>query len=986
MRHGFSRIVGVAGGFVLGLALTPEMAAGGPVDVQWKAQWIWDAGEASPRGYYLLAVKDFETAESAGVWRAHVTGDSRYRFFVNGEWLGNGPARCFPFNQQFDTYDLTGLVRKGKNRLAILVSHYGEGTFQYNPSGQAGALVQVERESGQGWQVEVITDGTWLVRQHKGYVRPTIRISCQMPFEEIYDAREVPPDVLTPGFIEGFSAAKVVAPVGGGPWKQLIPRTVPMFTQEYVSPVRVLKAQLARTPNLSLGLTLRPYLLEGYFMQNHRELKGFAVTILDSPVDQTARFFTAMDRYEHPIINGQEAEDGKPIQLKKGENLCMIAARPPSSKHHEFDRAYVAFLEQPVRMKGVYNDQTAWTVFGPINDYKDQYEKIRKSRTPGDLGPWRSYAKAVRPEHIVTAGSPWNETTFAEKVEGTLKADALEAMCCDSPEVTVIHPSSGGDPEVFLDFGREVVGQIALDVVAPAGVVMDFNCLEEIEDGKRIHYSYGNLSAMRYITREGRQQYVSFLRRGYRYCKMTLRNVTAPVRIRSIQTVFATHPPVQRSSFACSDPLLNRIWEVGRHTLRCCAEDTFTDCPTYEQTYWVGDGRNEAMIDYAAFGDVSLTRRCAELPPQSLFRQLIPESQVPSAWDNLLTAWSLLWVQMAEEHYRFSGDREYLKGIYPSVKTTLQNIRNRLTDSRGLLSIDAWNMFDWAGQDSGHDVVTHNQMFLAEAIQRAAYMAGELGEQKDQAWFVDYRKNLIARINEHLWDEKKGAYIDSIHDDGKRSDVVSQQTNSLAIAYGIAEGRRLERIKDVAVEPKKGMVKVGSPFALFYIIEALARQGRQADILSVVRTRWGEMVDKGATTFWETFPGWEKKWWTRSCCHAWSAAPTYFLTRYQLGAWWDSPGCRRVRIAPQPVDLKWAKGTWHTPLGPVAVSWENKDTSFVLEAELPTGVSAVVEVPGRAEAYSKVTAEGAKATQQKGVWCLEVPAGGAVKVKAERKR
>ncbi|MBN1342318.1 MAG: family 78 glycoside hydrolase catalytic domain [Phycisphaerae bacterium] len=987
MRRRFECLVTIGTIATAAAQTAPAGQADGPGDyrvatnVSWQAKWIWDGGAASPRNFYLLAVKDLDVADAGGVWRAHVSGDSRYRFYVNGEWMGDGPARCFPFNQEFDTYDLTGVLAKGKNRLAILVSHYGEGTFQYNPTGQAGALVQLERQEGDGWKVAAVSDDTWRVRHHDGFIRPTPRISCQMPFEEIYDARALPPNCVEPGATEGFTPAKIVAAVGEGPWKRLVPRSVPMFTRELVPPVRVFRTRLVKTPNLFFGLTLRPYLLKGYFMQNHQHLNGFAATILQSPIEQEARFFSPMGRFENVTINGKLTKNGEPVKLEKGDNLCTIVCKTGTA--HEFDRCYAAFVAEGVKMKGVFNDKTAWTVFGPFDDYKAVHGKAARAKTLEDLTPYKDKARIVSPEHVLTAGSPWTETTFADAVEASPTVDNLEALCCASPETTVIHPSEKGHPEILLDFGKEVVGQLTFDLVAPAGVVLDFNCFEEIEDGKRFHYSEGNLSALRYITREGRQQYTSFLRRGYRYCQVTLRNMTGPVRIRSIHTVFSSSPPVQRGSFACSDPLLNKIWEVGRHTLRCCAEDTFTDCPTYEQTYWVGDGRNEAMVDYAAFGDVALTRRCAELPGQSLFRQLIPESQVPSAWDNLLTAWALLWVQMVEEHYEFSGDKEYLKKAFADVGKTLRNIHANLRDDKGLLKISAWNMFDWAGQDSGHDVVTHNQMFLVEALRRATSMAKALGQDKDAAFFEQYRRELIDAINKHLWDDRRGAYIDSIHNDGKPSTTISQQTNSLAIAYDVAPPERLERIKDVPFKPAKGMVKVGSPFALFYILEALAKRDRHAELLEVIRDRWGFMVGKGATTFWETFPGRSKDWWTRSYCHAWSAAPTYFLTRYQLGVWWDAPGCATVRIAPQPVDLTWARGRWSTPKGPVDVAWEKKAGKFTAEVALPDGVAGVIELPGKPGDYRSVTVVGGQAEEKDGRWQIRLPAGASVEITAE---
>ena len=45
------------------------------------------------------------------------------------------------------------------------------------------------------------------------------------------------------------------------------------------------------------------------------------------------------------------------------------------------------------------------------------------------------------------------------------------------------------------------------------------------------------------------------------------------------------HTPVwPRGMFRCSDSRLNQIWDFSAYTLRMCSEDTFTDCPTYEQT------------------------------------------------------------------------------------------------------------------------------------------------------------------------------------------------------------------------------------------------------------------------------------------------------------------------------------------------------------------------------------------------------------------
>ena len=965
---------------------------GRPSDVQWTAKWIWTDGPESPRNVYLCARRDFEFAGEVAddACRLHIAADSRYRLYVNGEWVGDGPARSWAFAQQFDTYDMTGVLRPGRNTIAVLVSHYGEGTFQYDPSGKAGLLLQLERQQGDSWAPVVVSDAAWQVRPHEGYLRPTIRISCQMPFEEIFDASKMPADWINPvGSLPDARPAKVLGPVGTPPWKMMVARSVPFLTREPISPVRIWRAGVAQLPNFHCGLALRPYLLPGYFMQNAKELNGFAAAIIESPIDQEITIPRQVGRWEDPIINGVVAESNKPVALHKGENLLVIPVRPGS--HHEYDRSYCGFVREPVKLKALFGQSGTWTVFGRFDNYAAVHEKVAKAKTAADLAAFKDKAQLVRAEDVFSHGSPWEESTAARFEPVGLTVENLDGLFGAGGRPAVIQPAKGGDPELFLDFGRELVGQTQIDVEAPAGTVLTFNFLEEIEDGKRIHYTDGNYGGFRYITAEGRNQFTTFLRRGYRYCKLIVSDASEPVRLRSIKTIFSTHPAEEVGSFACSDPLLNRIWEVGRHTLRCCSEDTFTDCPAYEQTYWVGDGRNEAMIDYAAYGNLALTRRCAELPALSLFRQPITESQVPSAWDNLLTGWSLLWVLMTEEHYQFSGDREYLAGIYPAVERMLGNIHGQFMDQRGLLSINAWNLFDWAGQDSGHALVTHNQMFLAEALKRGSEMAVVLGKAEDAKRLAGWRAELVAAINQHLWDEQRGAYVDAIHGDGSQSKVISQQTNSLALLYEVAPPERVARIKDVPVSPPKGMVTVGSPFALFYILEALAESNRQAELLAVVRKQWGEMVRHGATSFWETLPGFDPKWWTRSYCHAWSAAPTYFLSRYQLGAWWAEPGYKVARIAPQPVDLTWARGNVPTPHGPIAVAWEQSTDMFKLEVSLPAGVAGVVELPVAADQFAKTEvtgltkpqAEAGNLRRENGRWVMNLPASAAATITAK---
>ena len=86
--------------------------------------------------------------------------------------------------------------------------------------------------------------------------------------------------------------------------------------------------------------------------------------------------------------------------------------------------------------------------------------------------------------------------------------------------------------------------------------------------------------------------------------------MTAPVRIQSLRLVESTYPVVEEGTFRCSDLELEKVYEISRRTLKLCMEDTFTDCPLYEQTLWVGDARSESLFAMSCFGAYDLVRRC----------------------------------------------------------------------------------------------------------------------------------------------------------------------------------------------------------------------------------------------------------------------------------------------------------------------------------------------------------------------------------------
>jgi hypothetical protein len=368
-------------------------------------------------------------------------------------------------------------------------------------------------------------------------------------------------------------------------------------------------------------------------------------------------------------------------------------------------------------------------------------------------------------------------------------------------------------------------------------------------------------------------------------------------------------------------------------------EDTFTDCPLYEQTLWVGDARNEALFAFTAFGAEDLARRCIALAGQSVENYPLVLSQVPSTWEMILPAWSFLWVISVWDYYYYTGDEAFLEEVWPWVMSNLE-ASARLLDERGLFSGPFLNIFDWSGMDFQHRTVLHNSMTLVGAIDAAIRCAEVIGKRENTIWLHDYRAKLVDAIN-GLWDERKRAYPDSVHKDGSISESISVHTSFLSLLYDIVEEKNRETVLNNILSPSEEMVKVGSPFAIMYMYEALEKAGQADQIIQSIYENYVPMLEAGATTVWESF-SWgttgTEGFPTRSHCHAWSSAPIYFLNRIVLGIVPDAPGGKSFVIGPRLSGLTWAKGASATINGIVEVAWSVENTQLNVTARAPEGV------------------------------------------------
>ncbi|WP_336781828.1 family 78 glycoside hydrolase catalytic domain [Paenibacillus illinoisensis] len=976
----------------------------------WRASWIWGEGEDWPRNEWRCFRREFELQEwEYGSAEVTITADARYVLYVNGVLCGRGPNRSWPFELNYHVHEVGHLLRTGRNVLAVLVISYGVATFTYLP-GRGGLLAQLESvhraSDGILPRREFIlgSDESWQTALHAGYERRSARMSCQLGFAEQVDASRwdegwVGAEALSYPEDDGWTAARIIGTPGIAPWENLIPSDIPELTEQEVWPIRVESVKDVSLVSWTHVLDVREAMDPGSRMHaNPVSFAGYAAAVIRASGEAEAviGLFSAFHALRGITLNGthypataMSGEHPRRIQrvtLQPGDNLLLVELAGPDhggGLHLGID-CDVPFTVVPP-LDELQASKTPFALIGPFAtlvhiDHQSDHDPIRAYQGFGgnqpldgrvfpdaevylrcrnlasvsELAPYLAWIKPF-PERLSSDASIFTSSIWKSQEQARPVPADLQQVCFANRQPAIVPTSSAGrSTELILDFGRERSGYLRFEVDASEGTIIDAYGFEYME-GRWRQDTFGVDNTLRYVCRDGRQSYESPVRRGLRYLMLTIHGNTRPVRLFGVTLVQSNYPVAEIGRFHCSDSLLNDIWEISKHTTRLCMEDTFVDCPTYEQVFWVGDSRNEALVNYYVFGATDIVRHCLQLVPGSSRQTPLYVDQVPSGWSSVIPNWTFFWVTACLEYARYTGSRKFAATIWPKVKFTLDHYLQHI-DAKGLLTIKAWNLLDWAPMEQPNDgTVTHQNTIFARTLADAAQLSEMAGCTEESQSYFSASESLTRAINSHLWSEEHQAYVDCIHANGACSSIFSMQTQVMALVTGIATGERREKLISYLTLPPENFVAIGSPFMTFFYYEALVMSGETDYMLQDMRKKFGEMVKHEASTCWEMYPGFTEnranpKDLTRSHCHAWSAAPGYFLGASVLGVRPIADGWTRIRVAPQPGDLQWAKGAVPLPGdGRIDVAWQirEEEGEFVFQMEVcaPKEITIVMEAP-----------------------------------------
>jgi hypothetical protein len=137
-------------------------------------------------------------------------------------------------------------------------------------------------------------------------------------------------------------------------------------------------------------------------------------------------------------------------------------------------------------------------------------------------------------------------------------------------------PASKDAHVVCLDFGEVVAGTVAFELEAAAGTQLDA-AAAEFADASGALRPQGERGGFRYVARGAADRFETLGPLGLRHLALSIRS-EEPLTLRRVDVRERLRPRPPGPFFECSDPLLNRIFEVGLRTVDLCARRCH--CPT----------------------------------------------------------------------------------------------------------------------------------------------------------------------------------------------------------------------------------------------------------------------------------------------------------------------------------------------------------------------------------------------------------------------
>lgn len=462
--------------------------------------------------------------------------------------------------------------------------------------------------------------------------------------------------------------------------------------------------------------------------------------------------------------------------------------------------------------------------------------------------------------------------------------------------------------------------------------------------------------------------YAPFHFRTFRYIRLTIDTGPSELVLCGIDIEQVNYSLDIQASLQVSEPSgrARQLWDTSLLTLSNCMHDCYEDCPFYEQLQYAMDTRSSALFTYYVSGDDRLARQAiVQLHSSFNARTGLTASRAPSHKTQIIPHFSLFWICMLCDHWKFFGDKTFLAPFLPVADAVLNYFHFRIDPALGLVKINepgVWNFVDWADQwrpygippaavEQGVSTYTNN--LYAYTLKQAAAVMGALGRRSLAEEYVVRANQLVLAIRLRCFDGDM--FTDSIVSAEGNHPSYSQHNQVWAIISGAAGAGSAQNLLRRILDPRERHRFTPTSISMsFYTLRALSMAGGNVydELFHTFWEPWIAQLELGLTTWEEDVVS------HRSDCHAWGSAPIYEFMAEVAGLSPASPGWSSIRFQPRLDLYPDLVATVPLPMkggvrsGKMRVSWASHNGETVVNLQLdglcqPASIPVYVKLPSQ---------------------------------------
>jgi hypothetical protein len=477
--------------------------------------------------------------------------------------------------------------------------------------------------------------------------------------------------------------------------------------------------------------------------------------------------------------------------------------------------------------------------------------------------------------------SQWSKTVYNAHPDWIIAPQPTPQLDFETIKPRALTKTAKG---YLADFGSIYVGYFFLKARGKKGQQITLLYGQELQDDGSVRFELR--ANCRYqetwLLSGGEDCLNQFDYKSFRYVELIVPSDDCIIDETSFVIAARHYPFSLKAQCSSDDPKLRAVWDLCVNSLRYGVQEVIQDCMEREKGQYLGDGCYSALAHGIASGNFAIFEKLIRETLRSSFINKGFVTCAPGSFMQEIADYPLFMPMSCLMHYQLTGEKAFLREVFPGLRDMLFFYRDTYSQHNGLLNnLDKWCVVEWPEPfRDGYDVnIEQNKICkTTHVVINALYIGAGKFLNKMAAILeepsVIETAPLIKAFHAAFYDEKSGLFKDSVS-----TDHISMPGNAYPLLFNLCPDKQCE--KNIIALIRNKRLSASMFFVTYAILAGLVRAGETALVKELIADEgaWLRMIREGATV---TIEGWGKdlKWNT-------SLFPLCFTYAIQFLTDWD---------------------------------------------------------------------------------------------------